>query len=580
MRQDESGSVAAGAAPGRVGWAAWVPLALSLAVAVGFVVYSLTYPGSRTIGYSDDGQYVVSARALRSGLGYTLPSRPGSPAARKYPIGFPLYLAAFLRLGSSGSLPQDTRCAWAAVAVAGGLFLWTAYGVLRRLDVPAAAAVLLTAGLAAGRAMTLDEQFILSDALYGTLANVVLLLAARVVSRPGGTAAWLGIAAAAAAAAVVRTQGLVLLLLLVPPAVRAVRRTRLPLVAVLAAAAAVLVPSAVARHGPGSTGGPAAAGDTYGHELGLAYRSASAAPRQLWADLTGLWRAVPECVFPNPLEMDQAVASRLSAHPAALGGLRAAVFILQAAVWAMVGRFAYTSAKHKGFLFGYAALTCGVVVLWPFPGDDVRFLLTLAPFCLAAVVRVAVVRVVVVRVVGGRVVGGRVGTGGTRSVPVASAAVAAVLVLCWSAIAIHVRSRGRQAAGPDPLVTALTENASRLPPDAVLVSTYPEVCFLYGRRQAIPLVEFDQLVYGTVGNAVWTARLRARLAAVSGRPAFLLDTAGDPGHPYAVALRRSAGFRVDPESLPAPPGVTLSRVQLTPAMSPASTGPFTPGPVR
>jgi hypothetical protein len=46
-------------------------------------------------GYQhDDGIYYVTAKALASGQGYTIPSLPGSPAQTKYPPALPLTLAA------------------------------------------------------------------------------------------------------------------------------------------------------------------------------------------------------------------------------------------------------------------------------------------------------------------------------------------------------------------------------------------------------------------------------------------------------------------------------------------------------
>src|SRR4051794_13878177 len=43
----------------------------------------------------DDGQYLVSARALLEGRGLCLPSRPGNPPP-KYPIGLPGLIALAL----------------------------------------------------------------------------------------------------------------------------------------------------------------------------------------------------------------------------------------------------------------------------------------------------------------------------------------------------------------------------------------------------------------------------------------------------------------------------------------------------
>src|SRR5262245_15568175 len=44
----------------------------------------------------DDGLYLVSAQALRDGLGYRLPSRPDIPTASRFPIGLPAVIATIL----------------------------------------------------------------------------------------------------------------------------------------------------------------------------------------------------------------------------------------------------------------------------------------------------------------------------------------------------------------------------------------------------------------------------------------------------------------------------------------------------
>ena len=51
-------------------------------------------PDAPLFGYQhDDGIYYVSAKALATGQGYTIPSLPGSPAQTKYPPALPLTLA-------------------------------------------------------------------------------------------------------------------------------------------------------------------------------------------------------------------------------------------------------------------------------------------------------------------------------------------------------------------------------------------------------------------------------------------------------------------------------------------------------
>jgi hypothetical protein len=72
--------------------------------------------------FHDDGLYLTSARSLRDGLGFGLPSRPGEPPP-KYPIGLPATIALALKLDPGPStLDREIAIGRGVVIVGGWVF--------------------------------------------------------------------------------------------------------------------------------------------------------------------------------------------------------------------------------------------------------------------------------------------------------------------------------------------------------------------------------------------------------------------------------------------------------------------------
>lgn len=133
----------------------------------------------------DDGDYASYALALATGLGYVNPAEAGLPAAERYPIGFPLLLAAAMA-GAPDQLAAVERLMWVPpLLLALGLAL--AFVVLRRLGGfgawPAAAA---TFAMGAGVEVVRFGSSLYSDTCFMVLALASLLAIEAAWRRAGG----------------------------------------------------------------------------------------------------------------------------------------------------------------------------------------------------------------------------------------------------------------------------------------------------------------------------------------------------------------------------------------------------------
>ncbi len=186
----------------------------------------------------DDGVYLLTAKALASGEGYRYSYLPGTPPAIHYPPGFPLLLAALLKV--TPEFPANV----AVLKLVNPLCLALGvYGAVRLGargmglgDVPAAIAVTLCAVIAP---VLVLSNVLLSESFFFVVLVGALLLVDAVVTR-GGTRVAVLSGAAIAAVALVRTVGGVLL----PAAVVALwwRGRRREAVLLLATTIVVLAP--------------------------------------------------------------------------------------------------------------------------------------------------------------------------------------------------------------------------------------------------------------------------------------------------------------------------------------------------
>jgi hypothetical protein len=123
--------------------------------------------------YHDDSIYLVSAKSLADGLGYKIISLPGDPVQSKYPIGFPLYLAAFWKLFPQ--FPQNLLPIEIAQTVVGAAacIVSTAYLIATRKITWLIGAVIVAACLFNQRYIDVAPM-ILSDFMCALLAAIAL----------------------------------------------------------------------------------------------------------------------------------------------------------------------------------------------------------------------------------------------------------------------------------------------------------------------------------------------------------------------------------------------------------------------
>jgi hypothetical protein len=134
----------------------------------------------------DDAIYFSSAQALAQGRGYILPSVPGTPPATKYPILYPLILAAVWRF--SPSFPGNLVPAIAVTVAFGIWFLTAVFIFLRNLkafsDIEC---LLLTTFCALHPLVLFYSGSLLSDIPFAALTLAAVVLADKSMKPEGKT---------------------------------------------------------------------------------------------------------------------------------------------------------------------------------------------------------------------------------------------------------------------------------------------------------------------------------------------------------------------------------------------------------
>lgn len=157
----------------------------------------------------DDGVYLLTAKALAAGDGYRYTYLPGAPPAIHYPPGFPLLLAAVLRITpefpANVALLKLLNPLCLALGVYGAARLGAR--VLRLGAGPAAVAVVICALIAPVLVLT---NVLLSESLFFALLTWALIAAEDALTA-GGTRRALAAGALCALLALVRTVGGVLM---------------------------------------------------------------------------------------------------------------------------------------------------------------------------------------------------------------------------------------------------------------------------------------------------------------------------------------------------------------------------------
>lgn len=315
----------------------------------------------------DDGVYLLTAKALVGGEGYRYTYLPGAPPAIHYPPGFPLVLAALLKVTPAFPANVALLKLLNPICLALGVYGAVRLGA-RATDlgvVPAAMSVMIC-GLIAP-VLVLSNVLLSESLFFATLVGALLLL--ETATARGGARSAVAAGVAIAALALVRTVGGVLL----PAAVIALwwRGRRREALVVLASTAVALAPW---QYWVWSVSGdfPDELRGSYGPYLGWVVAGYRNEPSLAWQvvrhNALELWRAFG-IVF----------APRL---PHAVQLLAAATLCV--ALVAGLATLARRASVLVFFLLGYGA----VVLLWPYnPERFVWAVWPLAGLLLAAAAR-------------------------------------------------------------------------------------------------------------------------------------------------------------------------------------------------
>jgi hypothetical protein len=492
--------------------------------------------------FHDDGIYLVSARALRDGRGYQLPSRPGNPPP-KYPIGFPLAIAAVLRsLPGAPTLARDVAAARAVVIGSGLLFLVSADRWLRRLRVPGPVATGIVLATAFHPSCLVGcASAIFSDLTFCALTYLTFLA----MMKPASGNPRIRLAPAfsmgilSGMGVLVRSNGITLVLAALASSLRARRPRWAGLVGVLLGSAIVLGAAGLL---PVSSNRPVPSGD-YRLEMEAAWSSPGAGLAILGRNLSAVVLDFPARVLLPMAVYLSPVLRLLEAHPAAGFGLR-----LGCTTVVVIGFIHLARTRTRGVLgaWVHAVATLGLFLIWPWTMILDRFLLGLFPLVFLAAWAGFLQ---ITRLAGGM--------RGTRSRVSSRLGLALVILLAIGAIAVSARAvQGFRAAGRQwpgasdrrSLAAALRLIEAHLEPDAVVAARWPDTVFLYTGRQAVPLTEDDAILLGRFDRG---DRLLRWMELVPGRAFHLLvrgqaEDASLEDRRQAEALGRIEGVTLEP----------------------------------
>lgn len=465
----------------------------------------------------DDGEYLIGARTLAEGKGYSLSSRPGRPPAWRAP-GLPLVLAgAFAFLPAAASPDTYVRAARIVVTAMGwvwflAVFLWAQTGGHARL---------LSLGLVAAIAFhptTLNVSIAaMSDVPFAAFCWLLLLLWRRAPGLPISRKEAVAHGVLAAVAMLLRTNGATLL----PAALTRASLCRRAAWYAAGVAAVVFLGYALV--------GNAVVPGFYVRQAEVISSPLTAGhlvARNAWAII----QAAAEAAFPV-LALNTA-RSFWVARAAAVGLV--ALVTACGAVAAVRGNL----SRH-GALIAHSALTLVLLLLVPWP-EHTRLLLPLQPLFLLAFFRGVID------------IAQRSTTWPLPLVRRSSVLAVVAMLACVPLTAgLTVWGNWRARATRPVVDAALADLKARAPDDAVVFALTPETIYLYTGRQSAPLLDYSDWQGSKVG--AW-APLDAWMLRARCRPFFVYLDEVDPrqGRHFALLaqsrpltlLSRPAGGRV------------------------------------
>ncbi|MDB4874729.1 MAG: hypothetical protein JWM41_1175 [Gemmatimonadetes bacterium] len=445
------------APPSRIGSAAALAAVVVLPVAISSID---TLPAGVVF---DDGMYVVLAKSLATGHGYSWLHLPGTPAATHFPPGYPALLSLIWRLfpvfpGNVLAFKGLNACLLTAVAVG---IVFFAY---RRLNLPAfGACALAIAGCLSVPTLVLST-LVMSEMLFLALLIPSLLLAERVADGEENAITVIALGALAGALILVRTHGVAFSLAVAVALL--LRRRRRALAAFVPTALAVVAPWQVWKvlHRDAVPLVMRGAYESYGGWLARGVQSGGLALGARTVERTGL----------------ELLGTIMSMSTAGLpSATRWAVTLLVVGVLcAGLVRLRRTALVTALFLVAYV----GIVLLWPF--TPARFIWGIWPL----IVMLAVLGALELRDWRPASSGSRI----TRAVVAVgiAASLAGYSVYTFRGYRGHWWSSipRQTATAVRPLIIWTTQNTR---PDAVIASNSELLLYLYTGRTSVPATSFS-----------------------------------------------------------------------------------------
>src|SRR5579859_900151 len=184
---------------------------LCVGAACSFIVWAYwTALHAPSVGmFHDDGIYVVTAKALDTGHGYSIISLPGEIAQTKYPILFPALLAVVWKLAPE--FPRNLF--WLKLVPFACTLMWGALACrfFREETGSAPVAIALTGWMAVAPWVLFLGTALLSETLFAALVTGALVLVGRLERGAAGWAPVAGVALLSSGAFLTRTVGITLI---------------------------------------------------------------------------------------------------------------------------------------------------------------------------------------------------------------------------------------------------------------------------------------------------------------------------------------------------------------------------------
>jgi hypothetical protein len=482
--------------------------------------------------FHDDGIYLSSARSIREGKGYQLPGRPGNPPP-KYPIGFPLLVAAMMQtMGEPHSIARDLLAARFVVVISGIVFFLACYWWMRRVRVPPTRAGLIVLVTAFHPALLVGTaSAVFSDLSFCALTYLLLWQLAE-DSPTGRAAALRGGALSGVIAGVgylVRGNGITLIALaLLDPARRTHRRYRWA-----GCLLGLLLILTTAKQIPASTERAVPSGD-YRLEMEAAWTSPAAGMAIVARNVRAVAVEFPTHVLLPALNGSDSLMHWIGRHRWLLLSIQ---LVLSVTVLSGMLRLARRSTGIAFPAWAQAFGTLAIFLVWPWTTILDRFLLGLFPLVMLAfgaglerAPRRFARMIVILMAIG-------------------------ILAMTSRSLAVFHLSEGQWpgASHRASLSQAFRLIETKLVPEAVVAARWPDAVYLATGRQAVPLTEDDDLLMGRFDRV---DRLRLWMDVVPERP-FVLLVRGLDEDP-------AGADRAQARALSSMKGITLGPIAATP----------------